>query len=42
MLAIGGKERTLAQYQGLFREAGLTFVKHHVTPGPIDLVEARK
>jgi hypothetical protein len=39
MLAIGGKERTLAQYQELFSAAGLRLVKHHATPGPIDLIE---
>lgn len=41
MLAIGGKERTLAQYQQLMTAAGLRFIRHHTTPGPIDLIEAR-
>lgn len=41
MLAIGGKERTLAQYEALFADAGLRLEKLHATPGPIDLVEAR-
>jgi hypothetical protein len=40
MLAIGGKERTLAQYESLFGAAGLRLKKLHVTPGPIDLIEA--
>jgi hypothetical protein len=42
MLAIGGKERTLAQYEALFAEAGLRLVKLHRTPGPIDLIEATR
>jgi hypothetical protein len=42
MLAIGGKERTLVQYQDLFAKAGLRLHAHHVTPGPIDLIEAKK
>lgn len=42
MLVIGGKERTLAQYEGLFAKAGLKLYKHHPTPGPIDLIEARR
>lgn len=41
MLAIGGKERTLAQYTELLEGAGLRLSNHHVTPGPIDLIEAR-
>lgn len=42
MLAIGGKERTLAQYEQLFAKAGLAFYKHYPTPGPTDLIEARR
>jgi hypothetical protein len=42
MLAIGGKERTLPQYQELFAQAGLRLHAHHVTPGPIDLIETKK
>lgn len=41
MLAIGGKERTEAQYRELFQRAGLELHKLHVTPGAIDLIEAR-
>lgn len=41
MLAIGGKERTLAQYADLLAQAGLRLSNHHPTPGPIDLIEAR-
>lgn len=41
MLAIGGKERTLAQYADLLLAAGLRLTAHHVTPGPIDLIEAK-
>jgi hypothetical protein len=41
MLAIGGKERTEDQYRDLLREAGLELQGVHVTPGPIDVVEAR-
>jgi SAM-dependent methyltransferase len=40
MLAIGGKERTLAQYEALFAASGLRLAKLHRTPGPIDLIEA--
>jgi hypothetical protein len=40
MLAIGGKERTLAQYEKLFAESGFALKKLHRTPGPIDLIEA--
>jgi len=42
MLAIGGKERTLAQYGDLFTKAGLKLHKHYPTPGPTDVIEARK
>jgi ubiquinone/menaquinone biosynthesis C-methylase UbiE len=41
MLAIGGKERTLEQYDALFASAGLKLHRHVKTPGPIDLIEAR-
>jgi len=41
MMAIGGKERTEAQYRELLRGAGLSIHALHTTPGPIDLVEAR-
>jgi SAM-dependent methyltransferase len=40
MMAIGGKERTEAQYRRLLEQAGLTFRTVHGTPGPIDVVEA--
>jgi len=41
MMAIGGKERTEAQYRSLLARAGLTLHRIHVTPGPIDVIEAR-
>ncbi|MEZ0229332.1 MAG: methyltransferase, partial [Planctomycetota bacterium] len=41
MLAIGGKERTLEQYEKLFASAGLKLHRHVKTPGPIDLIEAK-
>jgi SAM-dependent methyltransferase len=41
MMAIGGKERTEAQYRGLLEAADLELHQVHVTPGPIDIVEAR-
>ncbi|MBL8859550.1 MAG: methyltransferase [Planctomycetes bacterium] len=41
MLAIGGKERTLAQYEKLFVDSGLKLAQHYPTPGPTDLIEAR-
>ncbi|MHC4960430.1 MAG: methyltransferase [Planctomycetota bacterium] len=40
MLAIGGKERTEAQYRDLLAAAGLKLLAIHTTPGPIDVVEA--
>ncbi len=40
MLAIGGKERTLAQYEQLFAATGFKLRALHRTPGPIDLIEA--
>jgi len=40
MLAIGGKERTEAQYRDLLRAAGLELMAIHPTPGPVDVVEA--
>jgi hypothetical protein len=40
MLAIGGKERTLAQYEELFAKTGFALRALHRTPGPIDLIEA--
>jgi len=40
MLAIGGKERTEGQYGDLLEAAGLQLRVIHVTPGPIDLIEA--
>ena len=40
MMAIGGKERTRAQYEALLDEAGLTLHDVHVLPGPVDIVEA--
>lgn len=40
MLAIGGKERTLAQYEQLFAATGFELRAPHRTPGPIDLIEA--
>jgi hypothetical protein len=40
MLAIGGKERTEDEYRDLLQAAGLELLAIHVTPGPIDLVEA--
>ena len=42
MMAIGGKERTEAQYRELLRASGLHIHAIHTTPGPIDLVEARR
>lgn len=41
MMAIGGKERTEAQYRQLLEGAGLRLHRVHWTPGPIDLIEAR-
>lgn len=41
MMAIGGKERTEAQYRALLAGVGLDLHRIHVTPGPIDIVEAR-
>jgi len=41
MLAIGGKERTEDQYRRLLGGAGLDLHAIHVTPGPIDVLEAR-
>lgn len=41
MLAIGGKERTEDQYRELLEGAGMELEAIHVTPGPIDVVEAR-
>jgi len=40
MLAIGGKERTLEQYEKLFAATGFKLRALHRTPGPIDLIEA--
>ena len=40
MLAIGGKERTEAQYRDLLESSGFELRAVHVTPGPIDVVEA--
>jgi len=40
MMAIGGKERTEAQYRDLLGEAGLRIEAIHWTPGPIDIIEA--
>ncbi len=42
MMAIGGKERTEPQYRALLEAADLRLHTIHVTPGPIDLVEARR
>lgn len=41
MMAIGGKERTEAQYQDLLERAGLRLQGIHVLPGPTDIVEAK-
>lgn len=41
MMAIGGKERTEAQYAALLESVGLTLEAVHVLPGPTDIVEAR-
>ena len=41
MLAIGGKERTEAQYRDLLSAADMELLAIHTTPGPIDVVEAR-
>ncbi len=41
MLAIGGKERTLEQYEALFAASGLRLHEHVKTPAPIDLIEAK-
>jgi hypothetical protein len=40
MLAIGGKERTEDQYRELLLAAGFELRTIHVTPGPIDVIEA--
>jgi SAM-dependent methyltransferase len=42
MMAIGGKERTEAQYQTLLESAQLRLDTVHVLPGPTDIVEARR
>jgi len=41
MLAIGGKERTEDAYRELLQAAGFELSDVHVTPGPIDVIEAR-
>ena len=42
MLAIGGKERTEEQYRDLLQRVGLRLEAIHGTPGPIDVIEARR
>ncbi len=37
-----GKERTLAEYEALLRQAGFSHVEGRVTPSPLDAVLARK
>jgi acetylserotonin N-methyltransferase len=37
-----GKERTLAEYEALLRQAGFAHVEGHVTASPLDAVLARK
>jgi len=41
MMAIGGKERTEAQYRALLATTDLHIHAIHTTPGPIDIAEAR-
>jgi SAM-dependent methyltransferase len=41
MMAIGGRERTEAQYRALLEKAGLRLERVLVTPGPIDVIEGR-
>ncbi len=42
MMAIGGKERTRAQYEALLDGAGFQLEAVHTLPGPVDIVEARR
>ena len=39
MMAIGGKERSRAQYEALLSACGLHLVEAHTTPGPVDVIE---
>ena len=41
-LAIGGGERTLAQYQSLLETAGLKLVGVTPTKSPVNVIEARQ
>jgi acetylserotonin N-methyltransferase len=37
-----GKERTLAEYEALLRQAGFAHVEGRTTPSPLDAILARK